>query len=177
MTSLSSSNKRLFIVDDRRSGDLRSTLGPSWRLITDGVMGGLSSGRVDTGEVAGRPCLCLRGQVRLDRNGGFVQAGITLAEDLPFDASGFAGVLLDVYGNDEAYNIHLRTANLWQPWQSYRVSFIARPRWQTLKLPFDEFRPHRVGVPPDFRQLTRIGLVAIGRAFTADVCVARIAFC
>jgi len=33
-----------FVIDDRQSSDMTATLGSSWRLITDGVMGGLSSG-------------------------------------------------------------------------------------------------------------------------------------
>jgi len=35
-----------FIIDDRRSGNLKSNLGIEWRLVTDQVMGGISSGKL-----------------------------------------------------------------------------------------------------------------------------------
>jgi len=38
------------------------------------------------------------------------------------------------------------------------------------------FEPHRLETPLDVTRLRRIGLVAIGRAFFADLAVARLAF-
>jgi hypothetical protein len=40
-----------------------------------------------------------------------------------------------------------------------------------MRLPFDRFEPHRLTVPLDLRHLRRLGLVAIGRAFHADLAV------
>ena len=51
--------------------------------------------------------------------------------------------MIDVYGNDETYNLHLRTADLWLPWQSYRATFQAPASWQTVQLPFVEFSPYK----------------------------------
>ncbi len=175
MTSQGRPQSRLLVIDDRSENDQRASSGPAWRLITDRVMGGVSSGRLDSTEIAGRACLCMHGQVSLDNNGGFVQIGLDLAQGRNFDASGHTGVLLDIYGNGETYNVHLRTAALSKPWQSYRASFRAPPEWQTVALPFRQFRPHRVNSALDLALLTRIGLVAIGREFTAHLCVARIA--
>jgi hypothetical protein len=39
-----------------------------------------------------------------------------------------------------------------------------------------EFAPHRIDLPLNVRRLRRVGIVAIGRAFAADVAVARLAF-
>ena len=39
----------------------------------------------------------------------------------------------------------------------------------TIQLPFDRFTPNRTDIPMDTRQLRRIGVVAIGRAFSADL--------
>jgi hypothetical protein len=165
----------LLIVDDRHSGDYRSTLGTSWRLITDGVMGGMSDGQLTIDRIADRPCLRLRGDVRLENNGGFVQAALDLEATPAQHASGYEGLLLDVYGNDEDYNLHLRTAAVWLPWQSWRASFRAPAGWQTVRLPFADFEPYRITSALDREQLERIGIVAIGRAFRADLCVARVA--
>lgn len=162
------------IIDDRRSGDMRSNLGSPWRLVTDGVMGGMSDGRLSTDTRGGRHCLRLTGDVRLENNGGFVQAALDLSDDGPFDASSYSGLELDIHGNGEQYNLHLRTADVWLPWQSYRASFAAPARWQTVRLPFADFSGYRIGTALDLRRLERIGIVAIGRAFHAELCVARL---
>jgi hypothetical protein len=60
----------LLMIDDRSSGDERSLLGTSWRLITDNVMGGVSSGRLTMDAREGRLCLRLQGDVRLENSGG-----------------------------------------------------------------------------------------------------------
>ncbi len=165
----------VLIIDDRGRGDYRSALDTSWRLITDTVMGGISSGELTLDSVEDRACLRLRGDVRLDNSGGFVQAALDVNNPNALDASGYQGVLLEVYGNDEAYNLHLRSDDVWLPWQSYRASFRAPPRWHTVRLPFAGFTGYRIGSPLDLEHLERIGIVAIGRAFKADLCVASLA--
>ena len=165
----------LLIIDDRRTGDLRSALGTTWRAVSDRVMGGVSSGELTLDNIEGRSCLHLRGDVRLENNGGFVQAALDLTGETAFDASAYTGVLLEVYGNDEVYNLHLRTADIRLPWQSYRASFIAPAGWQSVRLPFAGFEAYRTSAPLDLERLVRIGIVAIGRAFRADLCVAGVA--
>lgn len=164
----------LLIIDNRQNGDMQSNLGSPWRLVTDGVMGGLSNGALSPDEQAGRRCLRLTGDVRLENNGGFVQAALDLSNDGPLDASAFAGLELEVYGNDQRYNLHLRSDDVWLPWQSYRASFVATSDWQTLRLPFRDFKAYRIDAPLDVTRLERLGIVAIGRAFRADLCVARV---
>lgn len=167
-------NSNILTIDDRSRSDLRSNVGTTWRCVSDTVMGGVSQGWLVSEEVSGRGCLRLRGAVSLENNGGFIQASLDLGKDAWLDASGYLGFEIEVYGNGERYNLHLRTADTGIVWQSYRASFEAPPRWQTLRLPFAAFQPHRIDVPLDLRRLKRIGLVAIGREFTADVCVARV---
>lgn len=162
------------IIDDRRSGDLSANIGASWRLLTDSVMGGVSSGRLDPALVAGRSCLRLTGEVSLENSGGFVQASLDLDPAGTLDARGYRGIELDVYGNDQDYNLHLRSADTRIVWQSYRAAFHAAPKWQTLRLPFTDFKPYRISQPLDLQTLRRLGVVAIGREMRADVCIARI---
>jgi hypothetical protein len=161
-------------IDDRTSGDARSSLGTVWRMVSDTVMGGVSQGELIPDTVQGRPCLHLTGNIRLENNGGFLQASLDLGTDGLLDASGYLGFEIDVCGNGETYNLHLRTADTGMVWQSYRASFQALPQWLTLRLPFAGFQPHRLDTPLDLRRLKRIGLVAIGRVFTADLCVGRV---
>lgn len=140
-------------------------------------MGGVSAGRLTREDVAGRAALRLRGPVRLENNGGFIQMALDLAGDGgPVDASAFIGIELDVLGNNETYNTHLRTSDLTRPWQSYRQPFEARGVWKTHRLPFTEFEAHRTETPFDPARVRRIGIVAIGRAFEADLAVGGVRF-
>ena len=138
-------------------------------------MGGISDGSLSPDSIAGRYCLRMRGTVRLDNKGGFIQAALNIGQTQAFDASGYQGLLLDVYGNDEEYNLHLRTDDVWLPWQSYRASFQAPARWHSVKIPFEAFTGYRIWRKLDITQLRRIGLVAIGREFTADLCIGKLA--
>ena len=163
------------VIDDRASGDALSSLGTRWRLVTDTVMGGVSRGSLAFTEAAGRPCLRLSGDVSLDNNGGFVQASLELGKNGGLDARAYQGIELDVYGNGESYNLHLRTSDTWIVWQSYRATFKAGPDWQTLRLAFRDFVPYRTDASLDLARLLRLGIVAIGREMRADLCIGRIA--
>ncbi|WP_209262267.1 CIA30 family protein [Thiorhodococcus minor] len=110
-----------------------------------------------------------------ENNGGFVQMALDLADGEALDASSYAGLEIEVFGNGERYNAHLRTTDTRLPWQAYRASFSAEPQWRRLLLPFSDFAPHRIDQPLRRDRLRRLGLVAIGRPFTAELCVARVA--
>jgi len=164
------------LIDDRTSGDLNSNLGTRWQFIADTVMGGVSRGGLDAAVVDGRPCLHLTGRVSLANNGGFVQAGLDLRAAGLLDAGGWSGIEVDVRGNGETYNLHLRTIETRIVWQSYRASFVAGPHWTPVRLPFAAFQPHAIERPLDLSVLRRLGLVAIGREMVVDLCCARLAF-
>jgi hypothetical protein len=165
------------LIDDFRRDDYVSTLGTPWRGLSDRVMGGISRQTLRVGEHVGRRCLRLCGDVRLENNGGFIQMALDLDPGgACMDASPFAGIRLLVYGNRERYSMHLRTTDVVRPWQSYRAHFEAPPKWREVRLPFENFMPHRIEAALDLTRLRRIGLVAIGRAFFADLRLAEIAF-
>jgi hypothetical protein len=96
------------IIDDRRSGNHTASGGGNWRLVKDSVMGGVSAGQLTAEEVDGRPCLRLQGEVSTKNSGGFIQAALELETGQLRDASGYDGVVIDVRGNGESYNLHLR---------------------------------------------------------------------
>ena len=174
------------IIDDRSSGTLNSNLGTKWRLVTDNVMGGVSTGELILDNYKDKNCLRMRGDVSTENNGGFVQIALPLlnrksdkgsdADDEPFDASAYAGVELEISGNNENYNIHFRTDDLWFPWQSYRFSFTATADWQTHRIPFSKLAAYKTTQNFAQNEIVRIGLVAIGKEFQADLCLASIKF-
>jgi len=165
------------LIDDFTSPDQVSALGTRWRPFSDRVMGGVSDGDLSYETIDGRYCMRLTGDVRLENNGGFIQAALDLGTwGRTFDASGLTGLQLRVRGNGERYSVHLRTPDNTRPWQSYRAQFTAGPEWETPELPFADFEPYRLDTPLDLQRLRRIGLVAIGRAFAADLAVSKIRF-
>jgi len=164
------------VIYDRNSVELNSNLGTRWRLVTDDVMGGLSVASLSVEEYKGKRCLRMQGDVSTENNGGFVQIALPLGDGKPFDASGYTGVEIEVSGNTESYNIHFRTDSLWFPWQSYRYSFTATPDWQTYRIPFTELTKYKTFSDFSRDEIVRIGLVAIGRDFSADVRLASIRF-
>lgn len=128
-------------------------------------------------ERCGRRWLRLTGRVRLENEGGFLQMGLDLAPGgSAVDLSAFSAVRLLVRGNGEAYGCHLRTTDCRRPWQSYRAGLVAGPEPTPIVLPFTAFRPHRIEAPFAPAKLRRLALVAIGRAFEADLAVAELAF-
>ena len=153
-----------------------SRLGTEWRLVTDQVMGGVSTGRMERRVLDGRNALCMTGDVSLANNGGFVQVNLDLSPAGQLDASAFSGVRLVVRGNGEVYNLHLKTTATTMPWQSYRADFTAGDTWQEVHLPFSAFAPHRLVPALDVTRLRRLGIVAIGRAMHAALCVAEVGF-
>jgi hypothetical protein len=161
------------IIDALDRAHPTATNGAAWALISDRVMGGASSGRMARETVAGRVALRMQGLVSLENDGGFLQIALDLAAGgQAIDASAWSGIEVDVLGDGERYNLHLRTDDISRPWQSYRFGFEAPPAWRTLRAPFAAFAPHRIETPLDPRRLRRLGVVAIGRAFRADIAVA-----
>ncbi len=109
------------IIDDLSREPPVAVIGSHWRLLTDQVMGGVSNAAMVRDTVAGRVAIRLCGEVSLENNGGFVQIALDLSPDGGVvDAGAWSGIELDVFGNGQAYGIHLRTDALTRPWQSYR---------------------------------------------------------
>jgi hypothetical protein len=165
------------VIDDFTLPAPSAKNGASWQLVSDRVMGGVSRGTMSRELIAGRNALRMRGTVSLENNGGFIQVALDLSPNgAAIDASSFTGIEVDVMGNGEMYNLHLRTTDVSRPWESYRHSFTAVKDWETHQLPFANFSAHRISVSLDPAKIRRIGLVAIGRAFEADLTIGGIRF-
>jgi len=164
---------RTLLIDDLSRPGGETARGARWALVSDTVMGGVSTGSLTREMVEGRTALRLRGTVRLENNGGFLQMATDLAPDGGvLDARGWDGLRVTLWGNGAGYGLHLRTPDLARPWQSYRAQVASAPRWQVFDLPFSVFTPHRTEVALNPARLRRIGIVAIGAAFEADLALA-----
>ncbi|WP_129676298.1 CIA30 family protein [Candidatus Chloroploca sp. Khr17] len=157
--------------------DLQDPAAPGqWRGFSDRVMGGLSREEVTIDTIEGQRCLRLRGEVRLENQGGFVQMALPLdATGHPLDAQAYTGIRLSVWGNGETYRVHLRTTACRRPQQFYWAEFRALAQWHLVELPFTAFTPKWLETPLNPGALTRLGIVAYGRQFHADIAIARVA--
>lgn len=104
----------------------------AWRAVNDGVMGGVSSGRMVNGEDR----LRFEGQLSLENNGGFA----SVRRQVDHDVSGTTVVRIQVRGDGRKYQFRIRHDGRFDG-VSWRTEFPTNGDWQTLDLPLDEFVP------------------------------------
>lgn len=105
-----------------------------WRVVNDGVMGGLSRGAVSVSDAG---ILQFRGNLSLKNNGGFssIRTGETA-----LNLSGSDGILLRVRGDGRDYQLRLGSD---ARYRSMEVSFMAEfgtseGEWSELRVPFSD---------------------------------------
>jgi len=145
-----------------------------WCFVTDKVMGGLSEGSLEVKKEGNDYFYRMTGALSLENNGGFIQFR-TKIKNHPSDKS-FKGVRLRVRGNNHEYVVHLRTKYLLLPWQYYESAFQATDQWTTVELPFTSFKKSNFYQPTNVvsQDIKTIGIVAIGKKFSAQIDLASI---
>jgi uncharacterized surface protein with fasciclin (FAS1) repeats len=112
----------------------------AWRVVVDGVMGGLSTGRVTQAESG---ALRFSGTLSLENNGGFSQIRRAVSGD-QFD--GAEGIEITVRGDRRVYSLDIRTSNARLMAGGFQREFLADAgEWQTLRIPFGEFTLYNFG--------------------------------
>lgn len=150
--------------------------GAGWRGFSDRVMGGISTAQLETDRIAGKDCLRLTGNVTRESNGGFIQMALYFGRNYAeFNGSAYKGVELLVYGNNEDYNVHIRTSECRWYDQSYRKTFFAAPEWQRIRIPWESFSPNNAPETLNAARLQRIAVLGWMREFSADIALAEIA--
>ena len=168
---------KTMLIDNFSPAGPKKSFDTRWEFVSDSVMGGVSSGKIELVSEDERSCMHMTGSVSLANNGGFIQARTNLnPEGRSFDARRFTGVKLLTKGNFQQYAIHMRTAETKMPWQYYQAAFLTNGQWQEIKIPFTLFTPYSLGSPLNIRTLKSIAIVAIGSQFEADIFVDEIAF-
>tara|TARA_B100000686_G_scaffold80165_1_gene86457 strand:+ start:5712 stop:6248 length:537 start_codon:yes stop_codon:yes gene_type:complete len=140
----------------------------AWSFIADTVMGGVSKGKLDFKSINNERFYKMQGQVSTENNGGFIQFRTRFKKKLKKD---FKGVRITVRGNGESYFVHIRTKDMWFPWQYYSSKFKTSSNWVTIDLPFSGFQSSNWYQSSEFSSLEiqSIGIVAFGKDFYADV--------
>ncbi|MBK1828460.1 CIA30 family protein [Haloferula rosea] len=106
-----------------------------WRVVDDGVMGGLSKGNL---KVSKDGVLNFKGKLSLENNGGFSSLR---TEKLSMDLGDAEGLVARVKGDGRTYQIRFSTD---ARFRGMEVSFMAefpttKGKWTEVKIPFDDF--------------------------------------
>ena len=146
-----------------------------WQFISDQVMGGVSSGKVEFLNDNNNLYARLTGNVSTKNKGGFIQIRRKF-EKLNLEGIKFIEIIAK--GNNQNYFIHLRTTGTFLPWQYYQISFKVLNNFKTFKLPINEFKRSSVFLSKNInpKNITSIGIVAFGRDHFADIHIKEIKF-
>ena len=147
----------------------------NWSFFSDGVMGGVSSGKAFFGKSGSDNFVRLEGRVSTANNGGFIQIRHSLAKYLD---NNIKGISLKVRGNGEKYYIFIRTTSTLLPWQFYNASFKTSKNWKVIKINLDSFQPSSSFLRKKIKSssIKSIGIVAYGRDHKAKVDISEIYF-
>jgi hypothetical protein len=109
----------------------------NWRIINDGVMGGLSKSSIQlTNENHGK----FSGRVSLENNGGF--ASVQLPTDIDLEKSD-KEIILRIKGDGKSYQCRLKGSR--NQSESYVQVFETNGEWQTINLRLKDFYPQYRG--------------------------------
>ncbi len=104
-----------------------------WQTVLDGVMGGLSTGRIAAGEGG---TLSFTGELSLDNNGGFSQVRTAVAEGT---FAGTTGLRMRVKGDGRTYQCDIRSSRVRLMAGGYQRVFDTKPgQWIEVEIPFSE---------------------------------------
>ena len=168
-------NSISMIIDDLSSNG-KTKQGEKWSLVTDQVMGGISTGNFKLFNIEGKPCYRMTGNVSTKNNGGFIQMRTFINPNIKIND--FKGIYLLVWGNNKNYNLHLRTQYTVAPWQYYSFTFLSEKKWIRINAPFSNFKKSNFYQPKKLinQEIKSIGLVAGFEDFSSDICLAEIGF-
>jgi len=111
--------------------------------LNDDVMGGVSRSelRATTSGTA-----IFGGTVSFENNGGFATVQTNFRQ--PLNLSAYRGLVLRIKGDTKRYGVYLRTNSRSLV---YQATYVTTGEWQTIQIPFDEFKPTYFGrtVPGD----------------------------
>lgn len=131
----------------------------NWRIINDGVMGGISSSQINAlPNGIGR----FRGSVSLENYGGFASTRALLVDS---PKAAYTKVRIKVKGDGKQYSFRIRTDGNFDG-VSYKQDFTTiNGEWQEIELPLADFFPTWRGrrlrnIPPiEATQIRQIGLM------------------
>lgn len=111
-----------------------------WQTVLDGVMGGLSTGRVSQPESG---ILRFAGELSLENNGGFSRVQTAVPEG---SFKGATGIEARIRGDGRTYKFDVRCSDVRMRAGSYQANFdTVAGQWVTIRIPFEEFKLYSFG--------------------------------
>lgn len=109
-----------------------------WRIVNDGVMGGLSSSKA----IVQNNKIVFTGNVSLENNGGFASLRSPV-KDYNFEE--FSGIEIKIKGDGKRYSISMKETTYFSGYFYTSTFETKKDEWVTIKLPFNQFRPYYFG--------------------------------
>jgi len=110
-----------------------------WRIVNDGVMGGLSSSKVTVNE---DNKIVFKGNVSLENNGGFASLRSPVKN---YNFENFSGIELRIKGDGKRYSISMKETSYFTGY-FYTTSFeTKKDEWVVIKIPFEDFKLYYYG--------------------------------
>lgn len=146
--------------------------GQDWRIINDGVMGGLSQGVGNLEEDA----MYFKGTISLENNGGFSSLRSPYQD---FDVSKYEKVVIRLKAKGQILAFTMNVDQRWyMPYFKQQIRMEGED-WQVVELPFSDFKTYKVGRPinydfseKDAEKIIRIGFITDSKkegAFEATI--------
>ena len=147
----------------------------SWKLITDQVMGGISTGEVTFINTKKNSYVNLKGNVSTKNRGGFIQIRNDL-RNVSLDEAKY--IHIQAKGNNQNYFLHIRTKGTILPWQYYQIDFKVNETFKVYKLAIENFKRSSSFISKKInpKNITSIAIVAFGRDHQANIFVKEIQF-
>ena len=125
-----------------------------WYSINDEVMGGISEGKVSSGDNG----LIFSGCVSLENSGGFASIR---SEDTKIDLNEFTGILLEAEGEGKIYKLNVRNSGLSSS-INFQTKFESNIKLQKYFFPFEEFQGNRRGMKIPLLKLDPSKIISFG---------------
>ena len=146
-----------------------------WEFISDGVMGGVSTGELTHEKSEDGAMAIMTGSVSTENRGGFIQIKRDVRE---LDLSEAKTLKFLASGNNQKYYVHLRTTAMFFPWQYYKIDVNLNSDFDEFALSISDFQRSGALVPKaiDPKSIISVAIVAYGRDHNVEVRIRKMSF-
>lgn len=109
-----------------------------WRIVNDGVMGGLSSSEA----IVKDDKIIFSGSVSLENNGGFASLRSTIKD---YDFHNFSGLEIKIMGDGKRYSASMKETTYFSGYFYTSTFETEKNTWTTIKIPFEKFKLYYFG--------------------------------
>ncbi len=110
-----------------------------WRIVNDGVMGGLSSSKAIVND---DNKIIFSGNVSLENNGGFASLRSPVKD---YNFENFSGIEIKIKGDGKRYSISMKETTYFSGYFYTSTFETKKDEWITIKIPFDQFKLYYFG--------------------------------